>query len=83
MIFQTEKIGSPSIQATFDTIIEAFLFLDKDGDGNLKKKDVIKALNDTSRREKSPLHVTRKRFSTNHKTLAIMQILRYDSFPRL
>ncbi|XP_010023705.2 probable calcium-binding protein CML22 [Eucalyptus grandis] len=59
---ETEKVGSPSIQATFDTIIEAFLFLDKDGDGKLKKKDVIKALNDTSPREKSPRHVTRKRF---------------------
>ncbi|KAI3440816.1 uncharacterized protein J3R85_003047, partial [Psidium guajava] len=59
---ETEKIGSPSIQATFDTIIEAFLFLDKDGDGKLKKKDVIKALNEASPKEKSPRHVTMKRF---------------------
>ncbi|KAF8015618.1 hypothetical protein BT93_H1208 [Corymbia citriodora subsp. variegata] len=59
---ETEKIGSPSIEATFDTIIEAFLFLDKDNDGKLKKKDVIKALNDASPKERSPHHVTMKRF---------------------
>lgn len=83
MIFQTEKIGSPSVEATFDTIIEAFLFLDKDGDGKLKKEDVFKALNEASPRERSPRHVYRKRFSTNLKTLVIMQILRYDWFSRL
>ncbi|XP_030462982.1 probable calcium-binding protein CML22 [Syzygium oleosum] len=59
---ETEKIGSPSVEATFDTIIEAFLFLDKDGDGKLKKKDVFKALNEASPRERSPRHVNRKRF---------------------
>ncbi|XP_030553211.1 probable calcium-binding protein CML22 [Rhodamnia argentea] len=59
---ETEKIGSPSIEATFDAIIEAFLFLDKDGDGKLKKKDVIKALNEASPTEKTPRHVTMKRF---------------------
>ncbi|KAL9380587.1 hypothetical protein Peur_026244 [Populus x canadensis] len=29
MFIETSKMGSPELQATFDTIIEAFLFLDK------------------------------------------------------
>ncbi|GLT68620.1 hypothetical protein SLA2020_408310 [Shorea laevis] len=58
----TSKIGSPNIEATFNTIVEAFLFLDKNGDGKLNKQDMIKALNDYSPWEKSPAHVTRTRF---------------------
>ncbi|PHT25993.1 putative calcium-binding protein CML22 [Capsicum baccatum] len=58
----TSKIGSPELEATFNTIVEAFLFLDKGGDGKLHKKDVIKALNDECPSEKSPSHVTRTRF---------------------
>lgn len=58
----TSKMGSPELEATFDTIVEAFLFLDKNGDGKLNKKDVLKALNEASPREKSPAHITRSRF---------------------
>ncbi|KAJ6959480.1 hypothetical protein NC653_037732 [Populus alba x Populus x berolinensis] len=32
---RTSKMGSPELQATFDTIVEAFLFLDKNGNGKL------------------------------------------------
>ncbi|KAL3506391.1 hypothetical protein ACH5RR_031773 [Cinchona calisaya] len=58
----TSKMLSPQLEATFNTIIEAFLFLDKNGDGKLNKKDVVKALNEASPWEKSPSHVTRTRF---------------------
>ncbi|XP_019250569.1 PREDICTED: probable calcium-binding protein CML22 isoform X2 [Nicotiana attenuata] len=56
------KIGTPELEATFNTIVEAFLFLDKNGDGKLHKKEVVKALNDDCPSEKSPSHVTRIRF---------------------
>lgn len=56
-------MGSPQLEATFDAIVEAFLFLDKNGDGRLNKEDVIKALNESSPWEKSPSHITRTRFS--------------------
>ncbi|XP_038702220.1 probable calcium-binding protein CML22 isoform X2 [Tripterygium wilfordii] len=58
----TSKMGSPQLEATFDTIVEAFLFLDKNGDGKLNKKDMIKAMNESSPWEKSPSHVTESRF---------------------
>lgn len=63
MVFlQIEKVGSPELKATFDTIVEAFLFLDKNGDGKLNKKDMLKSLNESYPREKSPAHVTKNRF---------------------
>ncbi|KAJ0034713.1 hypothetical protein Pint_25414 [Pistacia integerrima] len=57
-----EKVGSPELKATFDTIVDAFLFLDKNGDGKLNKKDMLKSLNESYPREKSPAHVTKNRF---------------------
>ncbi|KAK9288456.1 hypothetical protein L1049_016913 [Liquidambar formosana] len=58
----TSKMGSPQLEATFDTIVEAFLFLDKNGDGKLNKNDMVRALNEASPFEKSPAHITRTRF---------------------
>lgn len=56
-------MGSPELTATFDSMIDAFLFLDKNGDGKLDKKDMIKAMNDDFPKEKSPTHITMTRFS--------------------
>lgn len=64
-LFQTSKIDSPQLEATFDTVIEVFSFLDKNGDGKLNKTDMVKALNEAYPLEKSPAHVTRTRFSIN------------------
>ncbi|KAL6185741.1 hypothetical protein ACLB2K_041868 [Fragaria x ananassa] len=58
----TSKIDCPQLEATFDTVIEVFVFLDKNGDGKLNKTEVVKALNEASPREKSPAHVSRNRF---------------------
>lgn len=58
----TSTVGSPELKATFDTIIEAFLFLDKNGDGKLNKKDMIKAMNEDFPMEKSPTRITNTRF---------------------
>lgn len=55
-------MGSTHLLATFDTIIEAFLFLDENGDGKLNKKEIIKALNEECPGEKSPIHISRTRF---------------------
>ncbi|KAK9058468.1 hypothetical protein SSX86_023310 [Deinandra increscens subsp. villosa] len=55
-------IGSPELKATFDSMIDAFLFLDNNGDGKLDKKDMIKAMNDDFPKEKSPTHITMTRF---------------------
>lgn len=58
----TLEMSSPQLKTTFDAIIEAFMFLDKNGDGKLNKKDMVKAMNDASHLERSPTHITRTRF---------------------
>ncbi|XP_039000351.1 probable calcium-binding protein CML22 [Hibiscus syriacus] len=58
----TLKMNSQQLETTFATIIEAFLFLDKNGDGKMNKKDMMKALNETSPWERSLARITRTRF---------------------
>ncbi|CAL9764507.1 unnamed protein product [Musa acuminata subsp. burmannicoides] len=54
--------ASRHVEATFDKLAEAFAFLDKNGDGKLDKKDIILALNEAPSKEKSPTHITSRRF---------------------
>lgn len=63
VIQQTLNANWPQIEPTFNSIIEVFFFLDKRGDGKLRRKDVVRALNEASPKEKSPSHITRSRFS--------------------
>ncbi|XP_047318707.1 probable calcium-binding protein CML22 [Impatiens glandulifera] len=56
------KLGVAELESTFEIIVEAFLFLDKNGDGKLNKKDVIKSLNEDFRWERSSMHVITNRF---------------------
>ncbi|XP_042492405.1 probable calcium-binding protein CML22 [Macadamia integrifolia] len=58
----TSKMGSPQLDETFDTIVQAFLFLDKNGDGQLNHNDMVRALNEGSPWEKSPGRITKTRF---------------------
>ncbi|KAI3878554.1 hypothetical protein MKX03_006023 [Papaver bracteatum] len=60
--FQISRMGSPELEATFDTIVEAFMFLDKNGDGKLNKEEMVMALNEASPWEKSPGRISRNRF---------------------
>ncbi|KAK7256238.1 hypothetical protein RIF29_29677 [Crotalaria pallida] len=46
----------------FDTIVEVFLFFDKNGDGKLNKQDMLRTLNETNPLERSPKHITENRF---------------------
>ncbi|KAJ4795088.1 Calcium ion binding protein [Rhynchospora pubera] len=55
-------LGSEQLRYIFNELFDAFLFLDKDGDGKLKRKDMVLSLNDSYHQEKSPGHVTSRRF---------------------
>ncbi|KAK1318638.1 putative calcium-binding protein CML22 [Acorus calamus] len=59
---QESRMLSPQLEIAFDTIIDAFLFLDKNGDGKLNKKELILALNEASPWERSPSHIAMMRF---------------------
>ncbi|KAK7293251.1 hypothetical protein RJT34_16114 [Clitoria ternatea] len=56
------KAGLVQIGEIFNTIVEVFLFFDQNGDGKLNQKDIVRTLNETSARERSPAHITKSRF---------------------
>ena len=63
------KVELTQLGKIFSTIVEVFLFLDKNGDGKLNKKDVDKTLNDSYPWERSPANVTKIRFSIHFASL--------------
>ncbi|XP_042417836.1 probable calcium-binding protein CML21 isoform X1 [Zingiber officinale] len=58
----TAKDESRELEGTFKLLVEAFAFLDKNGDGMLERKDFVVALNEAPSKEKSPTHIATKRF---------------------
>ncbi|CAM6081941.1 unnamed protein product [Calypogeia fissa] len=42
---QHSKIGLPQLEATFDTIVQAFVFFDANGDGYISKEEIIQSIN--------------------------------------
>ncbi|KAJ1375742.1 EF-Hand 1, calcium-binding site, partial [Sesbania bispinosa] len=46
----------------FNTMVEVFLFFDKNGDGKLNWEDMVRTLNETNPRERSPAYITKDRF---------------------
>ncbi|MED6138938.1 hypothetical protein PIB30_079211 [Stylosanthes scabra] len=59
---QSSKAELAHLGEVFDTMVEVFLFFDKNGDGKLNKKDMVKTLNDTYPLERSPSDITKNRF---------------------
>jgi len=42
------RIGLPQLETTFDTIVEAFVFFDRDKDGYVSKDELVGAINEIS-----------------------------------
>ncbi|XP_027335162.1 probable calcium-binding protein CML22 [Abrus precatorius] len=55
------KAELAQIGEIFDTIVEVFLFFDHNSDGKINHEDMALTLNETTPRERSPSHITRKR----------------------
>ncbi|KAI9114974.1 hypothetical protein K1719_013987 [Acacia pycnantha] len=58
----SDNVELTQLGKSFNTIVEVFLFLDKNGDGKLNRKDVDKTLNETYPWERSPANITKIRF---------------------
>ncbi|KAH7684245.1 calcium-binding protein CML protein [Dioscorea alata] len=56
------RIGLPHIESTFETLVDAFVFLDKNKDGYVSKTEMIQAINETSSGERSSGRIAMKRF---------------------
>ncbi|QCE11172.1 probable calcium-binding protein CML22 [Vigna unguiculata] len=58
----SSKAGLEQFGEIFNSIVEAFVFFDQNGDGKLNKKDMVRTLNETNPRERSPARISKHRF---------------------
>ncbi|GFP94799.1 probable calcium-binding protein cml21 [Phtheirospermum japonicum] len=55
-------MGMPNLEATFETLVDAFVFLDKNKDGYVSKNEMVDAINETISGERSSGRIAMKRF---------------------
>lgn len=58
----SSKAGLAQVGEIFNTIVEVFVFFDQNGDGKLNQRDMVRTLNETNPREKSPARISKHRF---------------------
>ncbi|KAL6553345.1 hypothetical protein OROGR_007187 [Orobanche gracilis] len=56
------SIGMPSLKATFETLVDTFVFLDKNKDGHVSRDEMIHAIEETTSGERSSGRIGMKRF---------------------
>ncbi|KAK3130802.1 hypothetical protein QOZ80_6BG0498240 [Eleusine coracana subsp. coracana] len=56
------KMGLEDLKATFETLVDAFVFLDKNKDGYVSKDEMIQAINETIGGERSSGRIGMRRF---------------------
>lgn len=54
------RMGLPNLEATFETLVDAFVFLDKNKDGYVSKNETVQAINESG--ERSSGRIAMKRF---------------------
>ena len=52
----------PNLEATFETLVDTFVFLDKNKDGYVSKSEMVAAINETTSGERSSGRIAMKRF---------------------
>jgi hypothetical protein len=55
-------MGLGQLEPTFETLVESFVFLDKNKDGYVSKSEMIQAINETTAGERSSGRIGMKRF---------------------
>ncbi|KAB2634200.1 calcium-binding protein CML21 [Pyrus ussuriensis x Pyrus communis] len=56
------QLGMLELEATFETLVDAFVFLDKNKDGYVSKSEMVEAINETTTGERSSGRIAMKRF---------------------
>lgn len=56
------RIGMPKLERTFETLVDTFVFLDKNKDGYVSKNEMVQAINETTSGERSSGRIAMKRF---------------------
>lgn len=61
----------PNLKATFETLVDTFVFLDKNKDGYVSKSEMVDAINETSSGERSSGRIAMKRFGQYSLSLSL------------
>ncbi|EXB51070.1 putative calcium-binding protein CML21 [Morus notabilis] len=56
------KVVMPNQETTFETLVDAFVFLDKNKDGYVSRSEMVEAINETTSGERSSGRIAMKRF---------------------
>ncbi|XP_009608208.1 putative calcium-binding protein CML21 [Nicotiana tabacum] len=56
------RMGLPNLEVTFETLVDAFVFLDKNKDGHVSRNEMIQAINETTSGERSSGRIAMRRF---------------------
>ncbi|KAL4185921.1 hypothetical protein AMTRI_Chr10g8180 [Amborella trichopoda] len=56
------KLGLPQLESTFEKLVNAFVFLDKNKDGYVSKYEMVQAINETTSGERSSCRIAMRRF---------------------
>nr|ACN85218.1 calcium ion binding protein [Oryza punctata] len=56
------KMGLGNLEATFETLVDAFVFLDKNKDGYVSKEEMVQSINETATGERSSGRIAMRRF---------------------
>ncbi|XP_042005361.1 probable calcium-binding protein CML21 [Salvia splendens] len=54
--------GMPNLDSTFETLVDAFVFLDKNKDGYVSRNEMVDAINETTSGERSSGRIAMRRF---------------------
>lgn len=56
------RMGLPNLEVTFETLVDAFVFLDKNKDGYVSRNEMVQAINETISGERSSGRIAMRRF---------------------
>ena len=55
-------MGLPELESTFETLVDAFVFLDKNHDGHVSRREMVEAINETTSGGRSSGRIAMRRF---------------------
>lgn len=73
-------MGIPDLESTFETIVDAFVFLDKNKDGYVSKSEMVTAINETTSGERSSGRIAMKRFGQLFLSLYTCTFLTIENY---
>ncbi|GKV36467.1 hypothetical protein SLE2022_020420 [Rubroshorea leprosula] len=53
------RMGMPSLESTFETLVDTFVFLDKNNDGYVSKAEMVQAINESGERSSGRIAIKR------------------------